>query len=143
MKFLTEVFWCQMNYADAARIRSMLQYCGWTETKDESEADIVIFVTCSVRAKSEDKITWRLKQVDRNTKIRITWCMPQHFLRNTKVQNNEKKIADQLKVWNFIGNASQDATIIGWDTSSIRHKTDEQQLASSIIPVNNAFNPLF
>ncbi|NCQ82927.1 hypothetical protein GW750_09400 [bacterium] len=46
-----------MNYADAARIRSMLQYCGWTETKDESEADIVIFVTCSVRAKSEDKIT--------------------------------------------------------------------------------------
>ena len=56
-KFHILVFGCQMNYADSARIRAVLANCGWIYVEDINAADVVIFDTCSVRQKSEDKIT--------------------------------------------------------------------------------------
>ena len=64
-----------MNYADSVRIKSVLTNCGFEYVDTEDEADILIFDTCSVRQKAEDKITWSLKDVSKNKKIWITWCM--------------------------------------------------------------------
>jgi tRNA A37 methylthiotransferase MiaB len=58
------------------------------ETVDE--ADIVIFDTCSVRQKSEDKVTGKLQEIPRDKKIWITGCMIQHNLRNTVVSKKTK-----------------------------------------------------
>ena len=72
MKFHILVFGCQMNYADSARIRAMLQHCGFSHVDDMKDADIVIFDTCSVKQKSEDKITGRLKGIGKHQKVWIT-----------------------------------------------------------------------
>ena len=47
---------CQMNYSDSARIKAILVNAGFSYTDKREEADIVIFDTCSVRQKSEDKV---------------------------------------------------------------------------------------
>jgi len=47
-----------MNYADAARIKTVLNNCWFSYTDKIKDADIVIFHTCSVRQKSEDKVSW-------------------------------------------------------------------------------------
>jgi tRNA-2-methylthio-N6-dimethylallyladenosine synthase len=46
-----------MNYADSVRIKSVLMNCGFEYVDNENDADILIFDTCSVRQKAEDKIT--------------------------------------------------------------------------------------
>ena len=46
-----------MNYADSVRIKSVLSNCGFKFVDNENEADILIFDTCSVRQKAEDKVT--------------------------------------------------------------------------------------
>lgn len=68
-------------------------------TENIQEADIVIFDTCSVRQKSEDKITGKLKELKPTQKVRITGCMIQHVLRQSKISNQP----NTLKVGNFVG----------------------------------------
>jgi len=51
-------FGCQMNYADSARIKTILQNCWFSYEENIKNADIIILDTCSVRQKAEDKITW-------------------------------------------------------------------------------------
>ena len=46
-----------MNYADSIRIKSVLTNCGFEYVDNHDDADILIFDTCSVRQKAEDKIT--------------------------------------------------------------------------------------
>lgn len=46
-----------MNEYDSAKIADVLAaVCGFTLTKDSSEADLIILNTCSIRAKAEEKI---------------------------------------------------------------------------------------
>ena len=71
-----------MNYADSVRIKAVLTNCGFEYIDNQDDADILIFDTCSVRQKAEDKITWALKDVPKNKKIWITGCMVQHNFRN-------------------------------------------------------------
>ena len=58
-----------MNYADSVRIKSVLANCGFEYVDSQDEADILIFDTCSVRQKAEDKITGSLKDVKKDKKI--------------------------------------------------------------------------
>jgi tRNA-2-methylthio-N6-dimethylallyladenosine synthase len=51
------------------------------------DADIVIFDTCSVRQKSEDKVFGKLLEIPKDKKIWLTGCMIQHNFRNAKIQN--------------------------------------------------------
>ncbi len=50
------VFGCQMNVYDGEVITSLLEREGCIECSDPEEADIVIFVTCSVRAHAENRV---------------------------------------------------------------------------------------
>lgn len=76
-----------MNYADSARIKAVLINCGFSYTEKINEADIVIFDTCSVRQKSEDKITGKLRELKKTQKIWITGCMIQHNMRSGKLKS--------------------------------------------------------
>ena len=87
-----------MNYADSVRIKSVLINCGFEYVDNENDADILIFDTCSVRQKAEDKITGSLKDVDKNKKIWITGCMVQHNFRNILRKNTP----NQFKRGNFL-----------------------------------------
>jgi len=143
MRFHTIVLGCQMNYADTARIKSVLTNCWRTHTDDITEADIVIFDTCSVKQKAEDKITGRLKGIATHQKVRITWCMIQHNLRNAKITLDPNKILpDSLKVGNFLGSIQSQTPEIIWATADEinDHKYNPN---TKQIWINHAFNPLF
>jgi len=51
---------CQMNAADAARVRQGLQEMGFVPTSAPRGADLVVLITCVVRQSAEDKVVGRL-----------------------------------------------------------------------------------
>ena len=60
----------------------------------------MIFDTCSVRQKSEDKVTGKLKEIPLDKKVLITGCMIQNNMRNQKIMT-VKKLPENLKTGNF------------------------------------------
>lgn len=129
-----------MNYADSARITAVLTNCWFSYTENSTEADIIIFDTCSIKQKSEDKITGKLKTIRPDQKVRITGCMIQHNLRNSKLQVTSWK----LKVGNFMGVIESKQPKILWFTAQEINKPEICDLKpETFIPINNAFNPVF
>ncbi|MGA2381715.1 MAG: MiaB/RimO family radical SAM methylthiotransferase, partial [Spirochaetia bacterium] len=55
-----ETYGCQMNKAESESILMSLAAAGWTEGESESDADLVILNTCSVRTTAEERIRGRL-----------------------------------------------------------------------------------
>lgn len=77
-----ETFGCQMNVADTERTTSRLRDAGFDLTEEIDLADVVIFNTCSVRAKAEQKAFTRIGEVGRNSKgkkpvIGVMGCVAQ------------------------------------------------------------------
>lgn len=82
MKYFLQTFWCQMNYADSEKINMILLQSGFRKVMKLDDADLVIFNTCSVRKKWEDKVLWiinDLRKTDiktgKKTIIWISGCM--------------------------------------------------------------------
>lgn len=140
-KFHIVILWCQMNYADSARIKAIMTNCWFSYTDQINDANIVIFDTCSVRQKSEDKITWKLKEIRNDQKVWITWCMIQHNLRTQKV--TEKNLPDNLKRWNFLWSLQTTQPEIIWLTSEEINNANTKDIAQKTIWINHTFNPLF
>lgn len=51
--YFVRTFGCQMNLHDAERVAGILDDCGCIEVQSTEEADIVVFMTCSVREKAD------------------------------------------------------------------------------------------
>lgn len=51
--YLIKTFGCQMNLHDSERVAGLLDDCGCNEVTYVEEADIVVFMTCSVREKAD------------------------------------------------------------------------------------------
>ena len=72
--FHVAVWGCQMNVYDADRIRDLLASSGYMETSQPDNADIIVLVTCAVRAKAEDKVfnqiaSWKAKGIINETTV--------------------------------------------------------------------------
>lgn len=80
---MIETFGCQMNVADSEMLADLLAVRGFTETKDNQEADLIIVNTCSVRAKAESRAKARLiEHGARKKKGALLWvigCMAQNI----------------------------------------------------------------
>ncbi|MCX6740733.1 MAG: tRNA (N6-isopentenyl adenosine(37)-C2)-methylthiotransferase MiaB [Candidatus Parcubacteria bacterium] len=81
MKYFLYIYGCQMNISDAERIEAVLGSLGYNKTKLCDDADLVIFVTCSVRQSAEDRV-WgivrnlnRLRSKGKKLKVILTGCM--------------------------------------------------------------------
>jgi len=83
-----------MNKSDSERIVSLLSRCGLTEATDDTASDIVIYNTCSVRQKAEDRIYGihrsleDLKKANPSRIIALTGCMAG--------RDNDGKIRERL-----------------------------------------------
>lgn len=64
-KFCIQTFGCQMNHADSEKIHMLLAQAGLSKVDTWEEADIVIFNTCSVRQKGEDKVFGYIEEIDK------------------------------------------------------------------------------
>src|SRR5580700_10034275 len=54
--FWVHTFGCQMNAHDSARMEEVLVSHGWTGAAELEGADLIVFNTCSVREKAEQKL---------------------------------------------------------------------------------------
>lgn len=77
-----ETFGCQMNVADTERAATRLRAAGYELTKRHEEADVVLFNTCSVRARAEQKVFNRIGEVrhrrrGREPLIAVIGCVAQ------------------------------------------------------------------
>lgn len=146
MRFHILIFGCQMNYSDSARIKAILTNTGMTYTDSVDDADIVIFDTCSVRQKSEDKVFWKLWEISPSKKIWLTGCMIQHNMRNAKIQNevNDKKVPEQMKLGNFVWwIKTLEPEIIWFTNQEIEKVSNSKEQSGNIVYINHAFNPMF
>ncbi len=84
-KLYIETYGCQMNVADSEVVASVLGEEHYEVTNDESEADLVLINTCSIRENAEQRIWHRLdalkhnKKVNPDLKVGIIGCMAERL----------------------------------------------------------------
>jgi tRNA-2-methylthio-N6-dimethylallyladenosine synthase len=83
--FHLTTFGCQMNLADSSTLVASMQTRGFKRVDSESEADLLILNTCSVREKAEQRVIGRLgelqhlKKLKPDLKIAVVGCMAQRW----------------------------------------------------------------
>ena len=76
-------FGCQMNEHDSERMKGMLESLGYSEAPDREGADLILFNTCSIREKADNRLVGhlgeakRLKSEDPERVIGIGGCWSQ------------------------------------------------------------------
>ena len=59
-RFHVTTFGCQMNEHDSERMKGMLESLGYAEVPDRADADLILFNTCSIREKADERFTSHL-----------------------------------------------------------------------------------
>lgn len=60
MKYFIETYGCQMNFAESAALKQLLQERGWEPAEDIQRCNLLIVNTCSVRITAETRVFGRL-----------------------------------------------------------------------------------
>lgn len=113
-RFYIFTFGCQMNVHDSEKIAGILSQEGFCFTDNPKEADVIVFNTCSIREKAEQKFfseLGRIKHLKKKRpelKIAVAGCIAQHrgeeiFKRAEHVDivfgpQNIHRLSDLLKV---------------------------------------------
>jgi tRNA-2-methylthio-N6-dimethylallyladenosine synthase len=63
--FYIETFGCQMNAHDSEKVIGTLEHEGYRQVADEQEAGLILYNTCSIRDKAEQKVFHRLDEYKR------------------------------------------------------------------------------
>lgn len=95
-----------MNYSDSERIETYLKELGFSRAKTQNSADLIIFNTCSVRQKAEDKIFGEMKKIkqlkkkNKNLIVALSGCM----VRKTSSHNSESrdKLFFRIKILDIV-----------------------------------------
>jgi tRNA-2-methylthio-N6-dimethylallyladenosine synthase len=69
--FYLETFGCQMNAHDSEKVVGTLMAKGYSQVATPEEAHLVLYNTCSIRDKAEQKVYHRLQQFKRNGKDKV------------------------------------------------------------------------
>lgn len=114
--YFIQTFWCSMNQADSEKIHMIFLQSWLRKVWKWEEADVVVFNTCSVRQKGEDRVFWMIQEIykfnqknSRNILVWLTWCMVRKswiagkFLGAENTRTSAKKI-ELLKSKNSILN---------------------------------------
>ena len=86
-----------MNFSDSEVVASILSKEGFTTTRDESEADIILLNTCSIRENAEQKVRVRLSDFKTRKKkqpgliVGVLGCMAERLKQNLL---EEEKLVD-------------------------------------------------
>ncbi len=85
MKFFIKTYGCQMNVRDSESVAVLLERHGFEGADNESDADLIIVNSCSVRGKAEDKAIGKLgilcatKRNNPDRIIGVMGCMVQRL----------------------------------------------------------------
>jgi tRNA-2-methylthio-N6-dimethylallyladenosine synthase len=98
MKYIIHTYGCQMNYSDSERIESFLDNLGYERASSDVSADLIVYNTCSIRQKAEDRIFGlmpklaQLKKQNPGLLVMITGCM----VRKSSTRLDEETKPDKL-----------------------------------------------
>ena len=67
--FYLETFGCQMNAHDSEKVIGTLQQQGYRQVESEEEAGLILYNTCSIRDKAEQKVFHRLDEYKRQQRM--------------------------------------------------------------------------
>ncbi len=70
-KYFVKTFWCAMNQADSEKINMIMLQSWFMRATKWEDADLVIFNTCSVRQKWEDRVFWFVEEIYKENNARI------------------------------------------------------------------------
>jgi tRNA-2-methylthio-N6-dimethylallyladenosine synthase len=59
-RFHVTTFGCQMNEHDSERMKGMLESLGYAEAAERADADLILFNTCSIREKADERFVAHL-----------------------------------------------------------------------------------
>src|SRR4051795_2792302 len=59
-RFHVTTFGCQMNEHDSEHMKGMLESLGYAEVPERDQADLILFNTCSIREKADERFTSHL-----------------------------------------------------------------------------------
>ncbi|HEY7754847.1 MAG TPA: tRNA (N6-isopentenyl adenosine(37)-C2)-methylthiotransferase MiaB [Actinomycetota bacterium] len=82
-RFLIRTFGCQMNEHDSERIAGLLMADGMTQTQDVGDARVVVFNTCAIRERADNRLYGNLghlkplKERDPGLRIVVAGCLAQ------------------------------------------------------------------
>ena len=80
-KYYIRTFGCQLNENDSEKIAGMLEQIGFCETDEMSQANVIVFNTCTIRENANDKIfgnlgmVHKLKEKDPSLLVVLCGCM--------------------------------------------------------------------
>ncbi len=63
-KYHLTTFGCQMNEHDSERMKGMLESLGYSEAAERSDADLILFNTCSIREKADERFVAHLHEAN-------------------------------------------------------------------------------
>ncbi|MBS9775393.1 hypothetical protein KGV52_01625, partial [Candidatus Gracilibacteria bacterium] len=130
-KYFIKTFGCSMNQADSEKVNMILLQSGFMKTLNWQDADLVIFNTCSVRQKGEDRVFGMMTEIEKFNKkltlpqpypleergkktltrqpikIGITGCMVRKTGMNEKYLENYKRDRNKAKKINLMKNKSE------------------------------------
>jgi tRNA-2-methylthio-N6-dimethylallyladenosine synthase len=81
--FHVTTFGCQMNEHDSERMKGMLESLGYAEASERADADLILFNTCSIREKADERFVAhlyearKLKREDPERVIGVGGCWAQ------------------------------------------------------------------
>jgi len=81
-RFFIETFGCQMNVVDSEKAAALLRRLGYEWTDDPQQAELILFNTCSVRERPEEKVYSRIRQLrsrSRRVLIGVMGCVAQLY----------------------------------------------------------------
>ncbi len=102
-KYYIKTFGCEMNQADSEKVNMILLQSWMMKTNDWRDADLVVYNTCSVRQKWEDRVFGMSEEIkkenikrkqngiDRYILTAITGCMVRKSWINAKYLSEENK----------------------------------------------------
>jgi tRNA-2-methylthio-N6-dimethylallyladenosine synthase len=64
-RYHVTTFGCQMNQHDSERMKGMLDSLGYTEAQARADADLILFNTCSIREKADERFISHLGEAKR------------------------------------------------------------------------------
>jgi tRNA-2-methylthio-N6-dimethylallyladenosine synthase len=64
-RYHVTTFGCQMNEHDSERMKGMLESLGYTESDTRADADLILFNTCSIREKADERFVAHLGEAKR------------------------------------------------------------------------------
>lgn len=96
-KLYIESYGCQMNFSDSEIVASILTTAGYSTTRNEEEAEVVLINTCSIRDNAEQRVRNRLQYFNSRKRhqpglvVGVLGCMAER-LKSTLLE--EEKIVD-------------------------------------------------